>query len=91
MTAPAALTNVAAAAPGRTAAPAAVRLPVDLGCMTGLRALSSIAVVFFHCFLGLWIRMVPFETHATLMHTNWLVRCAMPACKVAVSVRQRAG
>lgn len=57
-------------------APVALQLPpfIDLRPLNGLRAVCSIAVVLFHCWLGLWNGLLPFETTSVISRNHWFVR-----------------
>jgi hypothetical protein len=62
--------NAAAAA---SCAPAPQQTALNFDCLNGLRALGSIAVVVFHCFI-IWEEMVPFETSSWVRRGTWAGR-----------------
>lgn len=46
----------------------------DLRCLNGLRVASCLAVMLFHCWLGLWQGLLPYEVTAPLTRHHWFVR-----------------
>jgi hypothetical protein len=46
---------------------------IDMGCLNGLRAVCSVAVVVFHCYL-IWIQFMNPRQALELVRGNWFVR-----------------
>lgn len=67
-------TTVAVEAPPAAGpSPSGQPLP-DLRCLNGLRVASCLAVMLFHCWLGLWQGLLPYEVTAPLTRHHWFVR-----------------
>ncbi|KAL4457909.1 hypothetical protein ABPG75_012774 [Micractinium tetrahymenae] len=67
--------TASAATSGAATSPPSQPIP-DLRCLNGLRVVSCLTVILFHCWMGLWQGLLPYEVTAPLTRHHWFVRLA---------------